>query len=146
MSGGVEDAPGKGQVKQEGRSAIGWIVVLLAAAEAGWMAADGTRALITGDYVTPASGRHAGELGPWAGLVKLVGIEPRSTLMKGVFVAYGLAWLVVTAAFAQRRPWARRGMVVAAAGSLWYLVIGTVSSAAQLLLLAVDARLQRRPA
>ena len=110
------------------------------------MVADGTRALLTGDYRTPASGRHAGQLGPWAGLVKLVGIEPRSTLMKCGFVAYGLAWLAVTAAFARRRPWARTGMVIAAAGSLWYLVPGTASSIVQLLLLALEARRRRRPA
>jgi hypothetical protein len=36
-------------------------------------------------------------------------------------------------------------MVVAAVGSLWYLGPGTASSAAQLLL-AVDARVRRRPA
>jgi hypothetical protein len=135
-----------GRVQPDGRSALGWVVVLLAGVEAGWMVADGARALVIGDYRTPARGRHAGQLGPWAGLVQLVGIPPRSTLMKSIFVAYGLAWLAVTAAFVRSRPWARRAMVVAAVGSLWYLGPGTASSAAQLLLLAVDARVRRRPA
>jgi hypothetical protein len=35
-------------------------------------------------------------------------------------------------------------MVVAAAGSLWYLVIGTLSSVIQLALLAADAVARRR--
>jgi hypothetical protein len=71
-----------GRVQPDGRSALGWVVVLLAGVEAGWMVADGARALVIGDYRTPARGRHAGQLGPWAGLVQLVGIPPRSTLMK----------------------------------------------------------------
>jgi hypothetical protein len=44
-------------------------------------------------------------------------------------VAYGASWLVVTAAYAAGRRWARPAMVAAAAGSLWYLVVGTVVSA-----------------
>jgi hypothetical protein len=144
MSGGQKQDPQMDRVEPGGRSGVEWLVVLLAGVEAGWMAADGTRALVTGDYRTPASGRSAGQLGPWAGLVKLVGIPPRSTLMKAIFVAYGLAWLAVTAAFVRGRPWARKAMVVAAAGSTWYLGFGTASSAAQLLLLAVDARAASR--
>ena len=71
-----------------------WLVIALALAEAGWMAFDGIRALVVGDYVTPRSGSYAGQLGPWARLVSAVGIGPRSTLMKAVFAVYGLAWLV----------------------------------------------------
>jgi hypothetical protein len=109
-------------------------VLALAVAEAGWMVFDGTRALVAGDYVTPASG----DLGPWADLVEAVGIDPRSTGMKAAFVVYGAGWLAVAAAYARRRPWARRGMVVAAAGSLPYLVVGTVLSALQLALLRLE--------
>ena len=109
-----------------------WAVVALAVSEAGWMAFDGTRALVVGDYVTVD-----GELGPWTAIVEAVGIEPRSSFMKSVFVVYGIAWLAVAASYARGREWARRGMLVAAAGSLWYLVIGTVSSALQIALLAL---------
>ena len=110
-------------------------VVALAASEAAWMLFDGLRALLVGDYVTVN-----GELGPWASLVEAVGIEPRSTFMKLVFVLYGSGWLVAAAAYARGSRGSRRAMAAAAAGSLWYLVFGTVASAVQLVLLALEAR------
>ncbi len=116
-----------------------WVVVALAVVEAGWMVFDGTRALVVGDYVTPSSGEYAGRLGPWADLVSAVGIEPRSTGMKVFFVAYGLIWLVAALAFARRVPRSWWAMVLLAAGSLWYLVIGTVASVLQLLVLLVPS-------
>ena len=106
-----------------------WIVVLLAVAEAGYMVVDGARALIAGDYITPSAGEYAGQLGPWAGLVSRVGVDPRSTGMKVAFVAIGLAWLAVTVAFALRAQWAWTAMLVFAVGTLWYLVPGTIISA-----------------
>jgi hypothetical protein len=117
--------------------ALRWIVLVLAVAAAGWMLFDGMRALVVGDYVTPASGPYAGQLGPWASLLETLGIDPRATAMKLFFVSYGAAWLGVTVAFARRMPWAWWGMIVFAAASLWYLVIGTVSSVVQIALLLV---------
>jgi hypothetical protein len=102
------------------------LVVILGLVEGIWMTFDGTRALIVGDYVTPSSGVHAGELGPWNHVVKAVGIPPRSTTMKLIIVAYGLAWLLITVAFAFRAPWAWRAMLIAAFATLWYLPVGTV--------------------
>jgi hypothetical protein len=132
----VEDGgPRLGDRGDRFATVLRWAVIALAVSEAGWMLFDGIRALVLGDYVTVD-----GELGPWAELVDAVGIDPRSTAMKAVFVAYGSAWLAVTAAFVVRRRWAPRGMAVAAAASLWYLVIGTISSAFQLLLLGALAR------
>jgi hypothetical protein len=58
---------------------LAWIVTALAVLAGGWMAFDGARALIVGDYVTPQEGEYAGELGPWAALLESVGLEPRST-------------------------------------------------------------------
>ena len=113
----------------------GWIVLLLAVIEAGWLAFDGSRAFILGDYMTPASGEYAGQLGPWADLVSSIGIEPRSTLMKSIHIGLGLAWLFTCAAFARRLPWAWRGMLICAIASLWYLTIGTLLSAIQIVLL-----------
>jgi hypothetical protein len=78
------------------------LVLIFGLVEGIWMTFDGTRALIVGDYVTPSSGVHAGELGPWSHVVKAVGIPPRSTAMKLIFVAYGLAWLLITVGFAFR--------------------------------------------
>ena len=117
--------------------ALRWTIIALAAFVAGWMVFDGTRALVVGDYVTPSSGEYAGRLGPWADVVSALGIDPRSTGMKLFFVTYGLAWFAIVIAFTRRRPWAARAMAGAAAGSLWYLVIGTVASAIQLVLLLV---------
>ena len=117
-----------------------WATLALAVAEAGWMTFDGARALVVGDYVTPPSGEHAGDLGPWATLVERVGIEPRSTFMKLVFVLYGSGWLAAAAVYARGSRGSRRAMAAAASGSPWYLVFGTVASAVQLVLLALEAR------
>lgn len=113
-----------------------WVVTGLAGVEAGWMVFDGGRALVVGDYVTPGSGEHAGELGPWSRVAEAVGIAPRSTAMKLIFVGYGSVWLIVAGAFARGRRWAGPAMAAAAAGSLWYLPIGTAASVVQLALLA----------
>jgi len=37
-----------------------WIIIVLAITLAGWLAFDGTHALVTGDYVTPRTGQYAG--------------------------------------------------------------------------------------
>jgi hypothetical protein len=113
----------------------------LAAVDAAWMLFDGSRALLTGDYVTVD-----GRLGPWAGLVSAVGVDPRGTPMKIVFVAYGAAWLVGVAGYLGGRNWGRRAVIAGAAGSLWYLPVGTASSLLQLGLLAIGRRRSRRRA
>jgi hypothetical protein len=112
-------------------------VAALAALDAGWMVFDGTRALIVGDYVTVD-----GRLGPWAGLVSAVGVDPRGTPMKVFFVAYGTAWLVGVAGYLGGRRWGRPAVAAGAAGSLWYLGAGTVSSAVQLGLLGLSRRVR----
>lgn len=105
-----------------------WVIAVVAASEAGFMLFDGVRALTVGDYLTPSGGEHAGQLGPWAAIASAVGIDPRSTAMKIVFVAYGLVWLLAIVAFLAGRPWAWWAMLALAVGSLWYLVAGTVVS------------------
>ena len=112
-----------------------WAIVLLVTLTAGWMLFDGTRALITGDYVTPNTGEYAGQLGPWANLVAAVGIEPRSTLMKSIFVIYGLAALATVVCFAVGLPWARMAMIVVCALGLWFLPIGTATNLIALVIL-----------
>lgn len=118
---------------------FGWVVVGLALVEGGWLAFDGGHALVTGDYVTPKSGPHAGQLGPWSRLVSAVGIEPRSTLMKSVHLGLGLAWLGVVVCFAGGLPWAWWGMLVCATLGLWYLPFGTLLSVIQIVLLLLPA-------
>ena len=118
---------------------LGWIVVALALLEGGWLAFDGSRALIVGDYVTPSSGSHAGQLGPWSIIVESLGIEPRSTLMKSVHAVLGTVWVAVIICFAFKLPWAWWGMFACAVLGLWYLPFGTFLSIVQIILLLTPA-------
>ncbi len=113
----------------------GWIVVGLALFVAGWFAFEGGRALAVGDYITPKSGKYAGQLGPWSKVVSAVGIEPRSTLMKSIFLVYGVIWIGITVCFILNLHWASWAMLIAAAGSLWYLPFGTLLGIVQIILL-----------
>jgi hypothetical protein len=113
------------------------VIVVLVVTEAGFMLFDGVHAFVKGDYVTPKSGEYAGKLGPWHHLVSAVGIGPRSNLMKAIFVAYGAIWLVIAGFYAGGAPWAWTAMLVAAIGSLWYLMVGTATSVLIILLLLV---------
>src|SRR5574341_1741240 len=104
----------------------GWIVAALVILNGGWMAFDGARALIVGNYVTPKTGQYASQLGPWAKIVQAIGIEPRSTLIKSIFLIYGLAYLIAMAALIFKASWAWSAMLVLAALGLWYLPFGTL--------------------
>ena len=112
-----------------------WVIIILITLTAGWMLADGLRALTVGDYFTPASGEYAGQLGPWTLLVQALGIEPRSTFMKFVFVIYGVAALIAVTGFALNQPWGRNALIAPALLGLWYLPIGTAANVVALILL-----------
>ena len=99
------------------------------------MAFDGTRALMVGDFVTRTSGPYTGQLGPWRHLVERLGVNPRGTPMKVFFAAYGWTWLLVGLAFARGVGWARGAMMIAAAGTLWFLPLCTLLSIVQIVLL-----------
>src|SRR5688572_18683824 len=101
------------------------------------MAFDGTLALVTGEYLTPSEGPYAGQLGPWHHIVSAIGIDPRSTFMKLVFLVYGLAWLAVIVAFIRRRPRSWAAMLLAALGSSWNLFFGTMTSVVLVALLLI---------
>jgi hypothetical protein len=116
-----------------------WLVVVLALVEGGWLAFDGGHAMITGDYVTLQSPDRRGQLGPWSVVVVAVGIEPRSTLMKGIHLGLGLGFLATTACFAFGLPGARNGMILCALLTLWYLPLGTLLSLVQLVVLFLPA-------
>jgi hypothetical protein len=119
------------------------LILVFTIVEAGWLAFDGTRALMVGDFITPKSGPYAGQVGPWRHLVQRVGLDPRGTPMKAIFTVYGWAWLLVGIAFAAGAPWSWGAMLVAAAGSLWFLPFGTLCSLAQIVLLVgLRARLR----
>jgi hypothetical protein len=112
-----------------------WVRVALVAlglVEGAWMTFDGTRALTVGDYITPSSGAHAGQLGPWSRVVSTVGIPPRSTVMKLIFVVYGLSWAIIALGLAFQSGWALPAMLIAAIATLWYLPVGTIFGVLQL--------------
>jgi hypothetical protein len=113
------------------------VILALTVIDAGWMVFDGTRALVVGEFVAPRSGPYAGQLGPWHHLATAVGIPPRSTTMKCIFLGYGVAWLVVLGFWISGAHWGRVAMIVAAALSLWNLFIGTVVGTVILLLLLI---------
>ena len=117
-----------------------WLIVILVAFTAGWMLFDGTHALITGDFITPKSGEYAGRLGPWSNLVKAVGIEPRSTLMKFIFAAYGFIALAITICFAFGLSWAHTALLIVCILGLWFLPIGTITNLVALILLLFGRR------
>ena len=120
---------------------IKWVVVLLAVMNFGYMAFDGGRALITGDYIRPKSGVYAGQLGPWTKIVTKAGIKPESTAMKFIFLIWGLTGLVITTGFILKMHWATNGLILINVLSLWYLIPGTISSALQIVLLLVKKSL-----
>jgi hypothetical protein len=93
-------------------AALKWIVVLIALLNWGYMLFDGSRSLATGDYIRPKSGDYAGQLGPWAKVATTVGIDPMSTLMKSIFVLFGVIGLLCTIAFAIGYPWAWKAMLI----------------------------------
>jgi hypothetical protein len=113
-----------------------WVRITLVAlglVEGAWMTFDGTHALTVGDFVTPSTGAHAGQLGPWNYVVSAVGIPPRSTAMKMIFVIYGLSWLIIALGLAFRSAWGLPAMLIAAVATLWYLPVGTIFGIVQLL-------------
>ena len=117
-----------------------WVIVILVAFTGSWMLFDRTRALIVGDYVTPKSGEYSGQLGPWSNLVQAIGIEPRSTFMKSIFVAYGLIALAAAVCFAVGTSWANMFLLIVCILGLWYLPIGTVANLIALILLLIGRR------
>ena len=120
---------------------IKWVVVFLAVMNFGYMAFDGGRALVTGDYIRPRSGAYAGQLGPWTKIVIKAGIEPESITMKVIFLVWGLTGLAITAGFILKMHWATNGLIIINILSLWYLIPGTISSTLQIVLLLVKRSL-----
>src|SRR5262245_27418910 len=117
-----------------------WLALALTVLRSGWMAFDGVRALVVGDYVTPREGPYAGKLGPWAPLVEAIGIPARSTGMKLVFVVLGALGLLAAGLFLAGQGWGWWAMIGVAAATLWYLPVGTAASVLAILLLLLAGR------
>ena len=132
---------GDGAVRSErlGRAlALGGAVLLGA-----WMLFDGARALVVGDYVTPTTGRYAGQLGPWADVLAAAGIAPRAPETMAAFVVLGVAWLSAALAHASRARHAGLALATLAVLSLWYLPSGTLLAGLVLAGLALARRASR---
>ena len=114
-----------------------WIIIVSATINFGFMAFDGTRALTIGDYVRPKTGQYAGQLGPWSNAAKFVGIDPESTIMKALFVLWGVIGLIVTICFAFDLHWAWTGLLLVSISALWYIVPGTALNVLQIILLII---------
>lgn len=112
-----------------------WIFLLVLII-ASYMIFDGSRALIYGDYLTQSTGVYAGQLGPWAAIVSMVGIEPRSAIMKLAFVVYGLSFIGMSILFVMKLHWAWIGLLAMAVLGLWYLPFGTIINLIVIFLLA----------
>jgi hypothetical protein len=117
-----------------------WLSVFLIAATAGWMVFDGAHALVTGDYFTSQAGEFAGQLGPWANLMQVLGIDPLSVWMKLIFVVQGLGTLALVVSYILNKPWAWTGLLIAMLLGLWYLPIGTLVNLIALILLLLTRR------
>lgn len=115
-----------------------WIITLLVVFTAGYMLLDGTRALVIGDYMTPESGEYAGQLGPWAGIVMSLGLDPQSIFVKTFFVVYGLSALAALAGYLTHQPWGRNALALLAVLGLWYLPFGTAANILVLMLLFLN--------
>jgi hypothetical protein len=111
------------------------LLVAVALLIGGWLVFDGSHALITGDYLTPRSGPRAGQLGPWARLVSAAGLNPRGRLMKIEHVLLGIGWLAALVCFLIRPAIGWWCLLASAAGTLWYLPIGTMLSLVELAIL-----------
>lgn len=108
---------------------------LLALLIGGWLLYDGVRAMTKGDYTTPSSGPHANQLGPWAAVVRRVGLDPRGTVVKSAHVALGALWCLGALALLARLRLASPLLVICAVGTLWYLPAGTLIGVIELGLL-----------
>lgn len=100
------------------------------------MVTDGAVALATGSYFGP-------ELGPWAGMLRALGVDPLSTAVKAFFVLYGAGYLALLAAYAWRPPTFRSAFAAATAVLLAYLAIGTLVAAVTLGLVLLERRRNR---
>lgn len=117
----------------------GWIAGGLCLVIGAWLAFDGSRALIVGDYVTPKSGQHAGQLGPWSAVFRSRGIDPRSTPIKLLHVVVGvmLCASVILLLLHPRLGW--RCLLAASICGLWYVPFGTLTLLVAIVLLALPS-------
>ncbi|MEZ5015574.1 MAG: hypothetical protein R2800_00855 [Flavipsychrobacter sp.] len=120
-----------------------WVIILLSFFLFSFMVVDGSRALMIGDYFRPETGEYAGQLGPWAGLVKSVNIDPESDFMKWMFLLWGAIGLFIMVAFAMKVRDSAKALLIISLLTLWYLTMGTMLSLAIAVLTFIYWRLNK---
>ena len=118
---------------------IVWLILALTFVHGGFLAFDGAHALFSGDYLTPDSGPHAGQLGPWSRVPEALGLDPRGGVVVGFFLVTGSAWLITMIAFASGRRGSREAMMFFALITIWYFPFGTILNVIALTLLLLPA-------
>jgi hypothetical protein len=108
-----------------------WAAAAVGALNGAWMLTDGAVALATGDDLGP-------ELGPWAALLRALGVDPLERAVAAGFLLYGAAYLALLAAYARRPAPARAAVLAATVPLLAYLAVGTLVALATLGLLLVE--------
>ena len=98
----------------------------------GWLAFDGLHQRLFGDYV-----RVDGQLGPWAGLARAVGVDPLS--LGWFFIVLGLGLIAASFGLYLRRRWGYYVGLGASALGLLYLGFGTPVALVCLALLLLKA-------
>jgi len=101
------------------------------------MFVDGLRGLSTGTYFS-TGGTEV--LGPWAAIVSALGIVPVSPLMETIFVAFGVVYAAAIVLYVANPTKGSTALAVTAVATLWYLPLGTLLSALQLLCLWLQRR------
>ena len=105
-----------------------WLFMLASWVLGWWMALDGLRQRLFGDYF-----RIDGQLGPWADLARAVGIDPFN--LSFTFVAFGLGLIGATFGLFLRRRWGYYTSLFLLAPTLLYLGFGTPVAVACIILL-----------
>jgi len=95
-------------------------VCMLSALNGVWMLFDGVHYLRDGEFI------GAPKIGPWAKVVRTIGIE--SGRMAWPFIAFGAVWLAFVVLLALRVGLAPNLGIVIAIATLWYAPIGTLVS------------------
>ncbi|MEP7358844.1 MAG: hypothetical protein ABI847_16465 [Anaerolineales bacterium] len=109
-----------------------WLFMVLSWILGWWLGFDGLHQRLFGDYI-----RIGGQLGPWAGLARTVGVDPFS--LSFAFVAFGLGLIGATFGVFLRRRWGFYTSLLFLACMLLYLGFGMPVAAVCIILLLLPA-------
>jgi hypothetical protein len=118
-----------------GKSILKILIILLVVFNAGYMLYDGYHALTVGDYIRPAEGEYAGQLGPWTMFASMADIDPMSATMMGIFVAFGVLGLLSLVLFIFRPRLGSTLLMLFCFLTLWNIMFGAMSSFVTIILI-----------